>query len=38
LLVSIQFWAWFRYNNESKPTLKGQIEKGKPGYLIKFEI
>ena len=31
-------WAWFRYNNKNKPTLKGQIEKGKIGYLIKFEI
>jgi hypothetical protein len=31
-------WAWFRYNNKKKPRLKGQIEKGKIGYLIQFEI
>jgi len=31
-------WAWYRYNNKSKPTLKGQITKGEIGYLIKFEI
>lgn len=31
-------WAWYRYNGKSKPTLKGQLEKGQIGYLIEFEI
>ena len=31
-------WAWFRYNNKSKPSLKHQLPKGEIGYLIKFHI
>jgi hypothetical protein len=31
-------WAWYKYNKKTKPTLKGQLSKGKTGYLIQFEI
>ena len=31
-------WAWFRYNNKSKPTLRNKLLKGETGYLIEFEI
>jgi hypothetical protein len=31
-------WAWYRYNNKSRPTLRGQFNKNEVGYLIKFQI
>jgi hypothetical protein len=31
-------WAWFKYNNKSKPSLKNQLPKDEIGYLIKFHI
>lgn len=31
-------WAWYKYNGKSKPTLRGQLNKGEIGYLIEFEI
>ena len=31
-------WAWYRYNNKLRPTLRGQLHKNEIGYLIKFQI
>ena len=31
-------WAWYKYNNKAKPTLRGQLPKGEIGYLIQLHL